>query len=480
MKRFAVIGTSHRIAPLEVREALAFQPHEIPGALSTLREEYDIPQALLVSTCNRTEVISFCEGDDAEDRVLAFLKRAKGIDPHKIKPHLFSHRGVEAIRHVFKVAASLDSLVLGEYQILSQLKQAYHSANEADGAGKALHVLMHSALKVGKEVRATTGIGAGQISVASVAVSFIKRTFDDLEKKTALLIGIGETGLITLRHLRDAGVGRIIVANRTLSRAQDAAREFGGEAYPLEDLDKVLPQADIVVSQTASPTPIITAKVAMRALRKRSYRSMFVVDLAVPRDIHPDAGKIDGVYRYDIDDLQRVVEQTLEHRSAEQERCEHMLEERVQSFCESFRTLTVDPLIAGIKAQAEQLVEQEFERSARKLSSLTEDERAEVKRLLSRTIAKLLHQPMLAIKDEARSSLLGPDVWSFVESMFDLRGLLTTGGDQLAQPSRRARITGKIPPKTIPLRVSVEDEDEGEITSVIEEAPVGGRANDER
>lgn len=445
MKRFSVIGTSHKIAPLEIREAIAFAPGEIPDALHCLRDEYGVPQSLLVSTCNRTEIITFSECADIEDRVMRFLKQRKGVDAAKIRKHMFSYQGVDAIRHLYEVAASLDSLVLGEYQILSQLKQAFSSASEADGTGKALNVLMHSALKVGKEVRASTGIGSGQLSVASVAVSFIRRTFDDLEKKTALLIGIGETGLITLRHLKDAGVGSIIIANRTLSRAQQAAREFDGQAVPLSELSDVLASADIVVSQTSASQPIITPRMAGKALKERGYRSMFIVDLAVPRDIEPKVGKLDGVYRYDVDDLQRVVEQTLEQRSAEMQRCEEMLEERVQAFVNGFRAMRVDPILAGIRAHADQLIQEELDRSSRKLDQLNQSERDEVERVIHRVVAKLLHPPMLAIKDEAREPTLGPEVWPFVESLFDLRGVLTTKGDQLAQPSRRARETGKLP-----------------------------------
>ncbi|MCA8938674.1 MAG: glutamyl-tRNA reductase, partial [Planctomycetes bacterium] len=304
MERFIVTGLNHKFAPIEIRECLAFADQALPMALRSLREDFGVPQAVILSTCNRVEIIAFGKDRECAKRVRGFLSDFHHVEESFFSDHLYEHRGEDAVKHLFRVSSSLDSLVLGEYQILSQLKTAYQIATQEGTCGKAINALMQRAFALAKEVRARTAIGAGQLSVASVAVGFIKRTFENLAEKTVLLLGAGETAQITLRHLREAGVQDVIIANRTLEKAKELAEIFGGAAIPLDLVADYLPKADIVVSQTGATQPIITKKMVAKALKYRASGSLFFVDLAVPRDIATDVDRLDGVYRYDVDDLE--------------------------------------------------------------------------------------------------------------------------------------------------------------------------------
>jgi glutamyl-tRNA reductase len=417
MHRFAVTGLNHKFAPLEVRELLAFRPDILPKALRSLREDHGVAQSVILSTCNRVEIITFSDLPNAEPAVVRFLAEFHRLNEETFRPFLYHHVGTAAVEHVLRVAASLDSLVLGETQVLSQLKDSYAAASTEGATGKALNSLMHRAFAVAKDVHSQTGIGRGRLSVSSVAVDLIRRTFDDLGKKTALLIGLGETGELTLTHLREAGIGQVIVANRTHQRAEEIAKQFGGEAVPLSLLGDYLHRADIVVSQTASPSIIISRDMAEKAMKARGHRPVFMVDLAVPRDIHPEVDQIEGIYRYQVDDLERVVAEASEARSAELERSIEIVRAACAEFVRSQKQVTVEPVIAAIKEKADGLLEIELQRASGRLAALPPEAQAIVREISQRFANKLLHQPVQALKDEARAGA-DPALIQFAQKMF--------------------------------------------------------------
>lgn len=400
MPQFAVTGISHKFTPVEVRELLAFQGETLPRALRELREQHGIAQAVILSTCNRVEIVTWSDHPNVHQEVVRFLSDFHRVSPETFSSHIYSHSGAEAVDHVLRVAASLDSLVLGETQILAQIKDAYSVAAAEGATGKALNALMHRAFSVAKEVHSQTALSRGRLSVASVAVDLIRRTFEDLQRRTVLLIGLGEMGELTLRHLRDAGVGNVIIANRTHQRAIDMAQSWNGEAIPLSLLDDYLHRADIVVSQTASPGFIVTPDLISKAMRRRAYRPMFLVDLAVPRDIHPEADRIDGVYRYEVDDLQRVVAEASEARAAEVARAVELIEAARDDFLASQRMVPVEPILLAARNRAEDLLSAELGR----VDGMLSPEAAEIAReVCRRFMNKLLHPTVSTLKEEARN-----------------------------------------------------------------------------
>ncbi len=436
MERFIVIGTNHKFAPLEVRERLVFSNQVQPLALRQLSQEHGLDETFLLSTCNRIEFLTFSEleQEDVFARFMSFLEKFHHLDMGPFKEYFYLHRGSQAVEHIFKVAASLDSLVLGETQILNQLKSAYEVAASEGATKKALNSLFREAVTSAKQVHGQTKISQGQSSIPSVAVSFIKRTFDELERKQVLLLGLGEMGRLALRHLKDAGVGKIIIVNRTLAKAQALAEEFQGEAVPFNLLVDYLPKADVVISQTSAKNTLIHKEEVARALKQRSYKPMFFIDLAVPRDIQPEVDQLDGAYRYEIDDLQKVVAEASEARLKEVERCREILKGNVQSFIQNFRTFRVDPLIARIRKQTETLIEQEFAKSSSQLNQLSEEQRKEVYYIARRITKKLLHQPIQMLKDEARKAQHeSSSRLEFANDMLNWNTLLSRGQNSSAE-----------------------------------------------
>jgi len=431
MHRFAITGISHKFAPVEVRELLAFPPESLPKALRMLREDFGVDQAVIISTCNRVEILTHCAHADVQAVLADFLASFHRVRHETFRPHLYTHVGESAVEHLLRVAASLDSLVLGETQILAQIKDAYALAAAEGATGKALNGLLHRAFAVAKEVHSQTAISRGRLSIASVAVDLIRRTFDDLDRRTALLVGLGEMGELTLRHLREAGVGSVIVANRTHQRALDMAKTIGGEAIPLTLLGDYLHRADIVVSQTAAPGIVISKDMVAKAMKQRGGRSLFLVDLAVPRDIHPEADQVEGVYRYEIDDLQRVVAEASEARTQEVARALELVTQARAEFVASQQVVSVEPILAAIRERAEALLAAELARANGSLSP----EAAEAAREASRRFMnKLLHQPTLALKDEARRGT-DAQTLAFAARLFGVDGVIAgASGESGAMP----------------------------------------------
>jgi glutamyl-tRNA reductase len=307
------LGLNHKTAPVEIRERITFGPDIIVGALRSLVETVGVEEAVILSTCNRTEI--YCEGGaDTQQQLSQWLSAFHGLELETISPYLYSHQEKEGVRHLLQVSCGLDSMVLGEPQILGQVKAAFQTAKESGVAGKVLCRLFQHAFSVAKQVRTDTAIGRSPVSVAFAAVSLARQIFSDLSNQTAMLIGAGETVELAARHLHQHGVGRIIVANRTLERAHLLANQFDGYAIALTEISNHLAEADIVISSTASPLPVLGKGAVESALKKRRHQPMFMVDIAVPRDIESEVGELDDIYLYTVDDLEEVIEENMRSR----------------------------------------------------------------------------------------------------------------------------------------------------------------------
>lgn len=318
-----IVGVNHKTAPVAIREKMSFAPDTLPQALRSAHQT--VQESLILSTCNRTEIYAASNVGQPVESLVQWLAQWHGLAATQVQPYLYIHQQNDAVRHALRVACGLDSLVLGEPQILGQLKTALQTATDASTTGNQLNRLMQHAFSTAKKVRTQTSIGANPISVAFAAVSLAKQIFSQLEKQTALLIGAGETIELVGKHLAANKIGKVLVANRSADKAQKLAAEYGGKGISLQELADHLPQADIVISSTASPVPILGKGTVERALKIRKHRPMFMVDIAVPRDIEQEVADLDDVYLYTVDDLQLVIEENLQSRRAAAEQAETMV-----------------------------------------------------------------------------------------------------------------------------------------------------------
>lgn len=419
MQRFVVLGINHKFAPLEVRERFAYSDRRLPAALKAFREILPCEEVVLLSTCNRVEVYSFTEAPEARNRMLQALATDQGLKSDFLQQYCYFHRGREAVEHLFRVSGGLDSLVLGETQILSQVKRAYLLAQSENCTGKALNGLFHRAFQTAKKLHHETGISEGQFSISSIAVGFVKRVFDDLGSKTALLIGAGEVGELTLTYLRDAGVGRVIVVSRTLERAREVAERFKGDAVPLDLLHDYLPSADIIISQTSAEGRVLSKADFVACQKKRGFAPVFALDLAVPRDIAEEAAEVDGVFLYNVDDLEQVVADHAMERSAELDVCRRIVASEADSFLAGFQAYAAGPMIAELRQKAASLQQAELERLNERLKDLPPEARDEIARFSERLVAKLLHPQFQTIRTEAAK---GPDSLRRAAAMLGLDG----------------------------------------------------------
>lgn len=401
MQRFVVLGISHKFAPLEVRERLAYTDRRVPQALRALRENAHCDEAVILSTCNRVEICAYTADEDARARILNLIAADHAFTPDYLDKHIYFHRGADAVRHVMRVAGGLDSLVLGETQVLNQVKRAYLLAQSENATGKALNGLFHRAFHVAKRLHSETEIGRGQLSISSVAVSYVDRVFDHLGNKTALLIGAGEVGELTLTYLRDRGIGRVVVLSRTLERARELAGRFVGDAVPFELLHDYLPQADIVISQTSSDHVVLDKAAFARSQRRRGFAPAFVLDLAVPRDVAADSADVEGVYLYNVDDLEEVVAEHTMARSRELELCAAIIRQEADKFLAGVSANAAGPLIAQLRQRAQSTRAAEIERLKPQLDTMTPEARQETIAAMERMLNKLLHPQIVALKEAA-------------------------------------------------------------------------------
>ncbi len=402
-----VFGVSHKTAPIDVREKVALDGAQLSSALEGARAAVGAREAVILSTCNRTEF--YLAGDGPPKGQLAdWLVRFKALDPKLVDGHFYTLEGPQAIRHTLRVACGLDSMVLGEPQILGQLKQAYQASETEGSIGKTLGKLMQYAFTVAKKVRTETAIGQTPVSVAYAAVRLARQIHGDLKPKTALLIGAGDTISLVANHLRGQHIGRMLIANRTLSRSEELAHELDGEPLALTDLAQHLWEADIVVSSTASPLPIIQRAAVDAAIRKRRYEPMFLVDLAVPRDIEPTVGELEDVYLYTVDDLNNVITENMELRQLAAAQAEEIVSLHAQHFMDWLQSLDGNATIVAYRRQAEATRDELLTRAQRQLAA-GEDPGNVLRALATTLVNKLVHHPTTKIREatiEGRADLL--------------------------------------------------------------------------
>jgi glutamyl-tRNA reductase len=396
------VGTSHRTAPVEVRERVAFLESRLGVASALLRGRDGVHEAVLLSTCNRTEAYVVAEDAAAGTHtVLAFWCDYHGLSPQDVEPYVYALRGADAVRHLFRVAAGLDSMMVGETQILGQVREAFGAARASRATGPLLDALFRQAIATSRQVRQRTGIERGSLSVPGAAVEVARQLLGGLAGRRVLVLGAGEMAELTVRHLVEAGCGGVVVCNRTLEHARPLAERLGGVAVRFDELGRSLAEVDILVTSTAAPHPVVEPELVAQAVQGRR-EPLVIVDIAVPRDVHPAVGRLPGVRLLNVDDLQAVSEAARQARQAEIAHAERIVAEETDRFCAWLRSLKVVPLITALRARAEAVAEEEWRRALPRLQGLTEQEREAVRALLQSVVNRLLHGPIVRLKEIAR------------------------------------------------------------------------------
>ncbi len=420
MSEIVIVGLNHRTAPVEVRERLAFPADTVGHALRGLRERDGIAEGVILSTCNRVEVCVLSEaGYKGVEHVKEFLAAFHGVPAGELSDHLYHYLGEEAVRHLFRVSSSLDSMVLGEPQILGQVKDAYGYACEFKSIGPVLDKFFTKAFSVAKRVRTETRVANSAVSVSYAAVELAKKILGDLPDKTVMLIGAGEMCELAARHLLSAGAKGILVANRTFERAVHLAGEFDGTAVRFEELAVHLKRADIILSSTGAPHFVLKREDVEAVIRIRRNRPMFFIDMAVPRDIDPDANEIDNVYVYDIDDLNNVIETNLEERQREAQRAEEIVAAEVQGFYRWLEAQQVTPTIVMLRRKFEEVKNAEVAKAVSMLGSEDPKTKKVVEALASAILNKVLHPPIAALKKDVEGRNV-TELVAAVRDLFDL------------------------------------------------------------
>ncbi len=396
MRDFIVVGLSHRTAPVEVREHLAVAPDRLEQELREIAANGRLDEVLLISTCNRVELYA-TSANPIEAAQIAREALATRLPSTATDEVLYQERGVDVVRHVFRVASSLDSLVVGEPQILGQVKDAFDAAKGAGTMGTLLGRCFTQAFATAKRVRNETGIAEGTVSVSSIACELAKKIFGNLEGRRTLLLGAGEMGESAARSLRQTGT-KLHVVNRSEERARALAESCGGRAIPYERLTLELAEADVVIASTASPKFILTPELMKGVARTRRHRPLFIIDIAVPRDVDPRVGNMDNVFVYDVDDLQQVAEENLAVRTREAVQAERIIEEELGAFLSWQRSLQLAPTIVALRKRFGQIADEELKRSLHRLEGSSESDRAVLEAMARSLVNKLLHQPMTQLK----------------------------------------------------------------------------------
>ena len=417
-----VAGMNHRTAPVAMREQLALEEEKIREILADLSGRGLLQEVMILSTCNRVEVYGVAAvPGEARSQAFSQLGSHRGVAWRELEPLLYTATGDEAALHAFRVAASLDSMVLGEPQILGQVKDAFALAQSAGTAGPVLHALMSQAFSAAKRVRSETLVGRLAVSISYAAVELARRIFEGLEGKAVLLVGAGEMSELAARHLIDHGALPIYVANRTWSRAEELARGLGGVPVPFDQLEATLARVDIVITSTAAPEPVVTAAQVRAALHARRGRPLFFIDIAVPRNVEPAVNDLEGAFCYDIDDLRAVVESNLKERQREAQRAQALLKREVDKFVGRLQQLEVVPTIVSLREKLEAIRRAELERALARLPGAAEDTRRVMDALSQAIVNKVLHAPMVKLKDSSRAGH-GRRWTEMISELFGLRG----------------------------------------------------------
>lgn len=428
-----VVGLNHKSASVEIREQLAFSPSRVTEALDRFRRCFPSSEVVILSTCNRVELYACSpktSSEFTEEAIFDFLAGFHGIEKARFRENMYVYQDLEAVNHLFFVASSLDSMVLGESQIVGQVKEAYATACSQGATGKVFHQLFQQALNAAKEVHTHSKIAQGKVSISSVAVEFAEKIFQDFSDKTVFIIGAGEMAELVLKSLVEQGVRAVMVSNRSYDRAVALANEYGGKAVRFDSLEEELAKADIVISSTAAPHYVLHPEHIKGAMQRRRGTPMFLIDIAVPRDINPEVGKIENVYLYNIDDLQGVVSQNVGERTREVEKCRAMVEEEVEEFMAWMEEMKIVPAIARLRHHFHHVGKEELERLRPKLGNLSEESWQEVVYTMERTLNKLLHRPLEVGKEEAKNG----GGYRYVETIKKLFGI---GHHQDSSPENR-------------------------------------------
>lgn len=389
-----LVGVNHKTAPVEIRERLAFSDEACADGLRRLVDGEVVREGLIVSTCNRVEILSATTSEQLETgtgRMAQFLDAAGELPSGFLNNHLYRHTNEEAVRHLFRVASSLDSMVVGEPQVLGQVRHAYSVAVEAGTAGRVLNRLVHHTFRVAKRVRNETGIAANAVSISYMAVELGKKIFDSLKGCTVLLIGAGEMAELSARHLVNAGASRVFIANRTEASARQIADEFGATTVPFDRLDQALSEADVVICSTGAPGYVLTESQARRALARRRNRPTCLIDISVPRNIDPAVSKVSNVFLFDIDDLESVICSNIREREREAERAELIVQSEVMQFQQSLRLMDAGPTIGALREKLQEVARTEMVRQRKRLGVLTKEQETAIEALLISTVNKISH-----------------------------------------------------------------------------------------
>jgi glutamyl-tRNA reductase len=445
MSELFVVGISWRTAPVAVREKLAFREEELGNTLTAMTTQLPVAEALLISTCNRVEVYGVAKpGSDAPSAVRAFLAEQRGVKAKDVAEHLYEHRGSEAVRHVFRVASSLDSLVVGEAQILGQLKDAYGTAGTAGTSGSVLSRCLERAFGVAKRVRTETTIARGAANVSSVAVELASRVFGDLAGKNVLVVGAGKMSSLAAKHLYASGAHKIVVTNRSPEKAQALAAEIEGDAKPWADLERLLVEADVVISSTGAREPILTKSLFKKVTKARRWRNIMVIDIAVPRDAEPAINELDGVYLFNIDDLDKVLKENLAERAKAAEHASRIVEHEASQFEHWLRTQGVVPTIRALREKFAQVADAEMQKALDQLArkDMTRDQQRELlQRLVQLVVNKLLHQPTTVLRGAEPTEAAA--LAAAVCELFDLAPEAEQPDEEVAQPAAAEQPSGR-------------------------------------
>lgn len=401
-----LVGINHKTAPVEIREQLAFSREGLATALLLFRNQFPKCEAAIVSTCNRVEILVASEADRPNvNDVVSFLAQSRDLPVNQFRNHLYEFTGEQAVRHLFRVASGLDSMVMGESQIVSQLKQAYATASEQGTTGRVLNRLFHQAFEVSKRIRTETKIGEGKVSIPSVAVDVARQIFADYADKHVLVVGAGEMAQLVCQYLRDADAKNFVVMSRSLTNAKTLAEACNGQAVPFDQLDAQLSGADIVITATACPKPFVTAERIRAAQHHRRGRLLFFIDLAVPRNVEPDVGAIEQVYVYDVDALGKIAAENQQQRMNQLEQCERILDEEIGEFETWHNDLRLNPLISQMYKDAREVRDAELDRLFNRLDDLTDEQRRLIEQSVDRLIGKFMHPCVATVRRNSLSSM---------------------------------------------------------------------------
>jgi len=399
MSNIFLIGANHKTAPVELREKLSFTQEETIGALEYLKNAPQIKEGLVFSTCNRMEILYIPEAGDQVEAMIQFISDHKKIGIPDFRSALYIHEGDEAIRHIFQVSSSLDSMMVGEPQILGQIKKAYKMAVAEGASGVLLNRLMHKSFSVAKRVRKETGIGDNAVSISYAAIELANKIFGDLSSKSVMLLGAGEMAELAVEHLISHNVDKIVVANRTFKNALALAQKFNGQAVQFEERESVLTDVDIIISSTGASEYVLTQDQVKQAMKKRQHRTLFFIDIAVPRDIDPKINKVSNAYVYDIDDLTGIVETNIHQRGQETIKAERFVEEAVLTFRKWVDSLSIVPTIKAINDKMTAIVELEFNKTMSSLTHLSQGDMEAVRRMTQAIATRTIHDPIQFLRN---------------------------------------------------------------------------------